>query len=32
VTPVPEAGELLIMSAGLAFAAGVARRRKSSRA
>ncbi len=32
VTPVPEAGELLIMSAGLVFAAGVARRRKSRRA
>ncbi|MFN7642009.1 MAG: hypothetical protein ACK5PW_02795 [Burkholderiales bacterium] len=32
VTPVPEAGELLIMSVGLAFAAGVARRRKARRA
>jgi hypothetical protein len=32
VTPVPEAGELLIMSAGLAFAAVLTRRRKARRA
>jgi hypothetical protein len=32
VTPVPEAGELLMMSAGLAFAAAVSRRRKARRA
>jgi len=32
VTPVPEAGELLMMSAGLAFAAAASRRRKARRA